>query len=214
MGAQARFGFMRRGGRRPRAGRKRMGELGRVAHAPRARLSARTPVHVTLRLAPRLPSLRARRNHRHVLECLTAASRAGFRVVHYVALSNHLHIVCEANDTSAMSRGIQGLCVRIARGLNRIWRRHGSVFDDRFHARQLRTPREVRSALNYVLQNAVKHGVALQDGVDPFSSARWFDGWKSAIESTFGPANPLQAARTWLLRVGWRRWGLLHPAEG
>ncbi len=149
-----------------------------------------------------------------MLECLTAASRAGFRVVHYVALSNHLHIVCEANDTSAMSRGIQGLCVRIARGLNRIWRRHGSVFDDRFHARQLRTPREVRSALNYVLQNAVKHGVALQDGVDPFSSARWFDGWKSAIESTFGPANPLQAARTWLLRVGWRRWGLLHPAEG
>jgi REP element-mobilizing transposase RayT len=171
-------------------------------------------VHVTLRLAARLPSLRARTHHRLVLACLIAGSNANFRVVHYAALSNHLHLVCEANDANALSRGVQGLCVRLARGLNRMWRRRGSVFDDRFHSRQLRTPREVRNALNYVLHNAVKHGVALPGEPDPFTSARWFDGWRVAIGHAFPSENPLQAARTWLLRIGWRRWGLLDPTAG
>jgi REP element-mobilizing transposase RayT len=211
MREQARFGFMNRGGVRLGAGRKRTGDRKRVEHATRPRQSARTPVHVTLRLASRLPSLRARAHHRRVLECLAAGSKSGFRVVHYVALSNHVHLVCEANDATSLSRGIQGLCVRLARGLNRMWLRRGSVFDDRFHARPLRTPREVRNALNYVLQNAVKHGIALARGLDPCSSARWFDGWRIAIEGAH-VESPLQSARTWLLRIGWRRWGLLEPA--
>ncbi|MBL8859144.1 MAG: hypothetical protein JNL28_11600 [Planctomycetes bacterium] len=206
---QAEFGFTNWGGRRRGSGRKRAGERSRVTHARRSKLSAHTPVHVTLRLATGLPNLRTRANHRVVLDALAAGSRSGLRVVHYAALSNHLHLVCEARDQCTLARGLQGLCVRLARRLNRVWRRVGRVFGDRYHAHALHTPREVRNAIAYVLGNAAKHGVSIPGGVDPCSSGRWFDGWRVALVGALARVAPLPAPRTWLLRVGWRRGGLI-----
>jgi hypothetical protein len=81
------------------------------------------------------------------------------------------------------------------------------VLEDHYHARALKTPREVRNALVYVLQNARKHGIQLC-GLDPFSSASTFDGWKEFGERMIDAlATPLARARTWLLAVGWRRRG-------
>jgi hypothetical protein len=124
--------------------------------------------------------------------------------------SNHIHWIAEADDRDALSRGMQGLLVRIARAVNRLWRRQGTVFADRFHARALRTPREVRSGLVYVIQNARHHGLRLA-GFDPYSSGPWFDGWKAKL--AVAPGNPAAPACTWLLRVGWRRHGLIGIAE-
>jgi putative transposase len=124
--------------------------------------------------------------------------------------SNHIHLIVEAGDRLALSRGMQGLLVRVARALNRIWKRRGSVFSDRFHARALRTPREVRSALLYVLQNARHHGLRLL-GVDPYSSGPWFEGWRASRAVPNG--NPLVPARTWLLRTGWLRHGRIGFEE-
>jgi hypothetical protein len=53
---------------------------------------------------------------------------------------------------------MQGLAIRIAKGLNRLWGRKGKVFEDRFHERVLETPREVRTALAYLVHNARRHG--------------------------------------------------------
>jgi hypothetical protein len=50
-----------------------------------------------------------------------------------------------------------GLGVRVAKGLNRVMRRHGKVLDDRYHGHILRTPTEVRRAREYMLDNARKH---------------------------------------------------------
>jgi REP element-mobilizing transposase RayT len=170
-------------------------------------------VHVTLKLAPGIESLRKRRTHAAVRGALAAGSaRFGLRLVEYAVLSNHVHLVCEAADALALSRGIKGLAVRIARALNRVLARAGRVFADRFHARALKTPREVRNALAYVLRNAAHHGIRLA-GPDPCSSGPWFEGWNdwthSARESR---ASPLPRARTWLLAVGWRRHGLIESA--
>ena len=52
---------------------------------------------------------------------------------------------------------MNGMGVRVARGLNRVMQRHGAVLDDRYHAHILRTPTEVRRARDYLLQNARKH---------------------------------------------------------
>jgi REP element-mobilizing transposase RayT len=164
---------------------------------------------VTLRLVANLPSLRARTNHRVVLDALVAGARPGFRVIHYSAMTNHMHLVCEAADSRALARGMQGLCVRIARRLNRHWRRCGTVFDDRYHVHHLNTPREVRHALAYVLQNAAHHHIHVSGAYDPCSSAHWFDGWKCPIPSAVLTTCPFPSPRTWLLRVGWRRTGLL-----
>jgi len=164
-----------------------------------------------VRLHAGLPSLRQNAARAAIERSFRAAgARVEFRLAEYSLQSNHVHLIAEASDESALSRGMQGLLVRVARALNRLWRRRGSVFSDRYHARQLRTPREVRTALVYLLHNARHHGLRIL-GIDPFSSGRWFDGWNR------GPAVAVRsagaAARTWLLRVGWRRHGLIGLEE-
>ena len=110
---------------------------------------------------------------------------------------------------------------RFARAVNRIFGRSGPALADRYHLRVLRTPREVRNALRYVLLNARRHaarvGRALSRALqlDPASSGRWFDGWSRPMAS--GPAPPEHRAvsppRGWLLTKGWRQWGLVDPSE-
>jgi len=98
--------------------------------------------------------------------------------------------------------------------VNRVFRRRGRVTADRYHHRVLRTPREVRNALGYVLLNVRKHAIGagrvLRDALDPASSARWFAGWARAAPQA--PDVPAVAKpRSWLLRVGWWRHGRIDP---
>jgi hypothetical protein len=137
--------------------------------------------------------------------------RFEFRLTQYSLQSNHVHFIAEAGDRRALSRGMQGLLVRVAHALNALWNRTGSVFSDRFHARVLCTPREVRAALVYVLQNVRHHGSAF-GGIDAYSSGPWFDGWKDRLVAVIG--SPVALARTWLLREGWRRHGRIGLEEG
>ncbi len=202
------------GGYRPGAGRPRT-RRSRVPHRPRAEFRHRFPLHVTLRLRQGFASLRRPAPYAVLVRSLArGCERRGFRIVEYSVQSNHVHLLVEGSDRDRIARGIQGLCVRIARGLNRLWGRKGTVFADRYHDRVLRTPREVRNALLYVLQNCRRHGVRVW-GVDPCSSAPTFDGWKTAPRrSATTPARPPTAlARTWLLTRGWRRHGLLASTE-
>ncbi len=91
---QREFGFTNWGGKRRGAGRKPKGERAGVSHAPRAKLAARFPVLVTMRLAAGLESLRARDSHAALQEAFTTSSNAEFRVVEYSVQSNH--ILCAA----------------------------------------------------------------------------------------------------------------------
>jgi len=89
--------------------------------------------------------------------------------------------------------------------------RRGSIWDERYHARPLRTPREVRNAIAYVLHNFRKHQ-RYAPGIDPCSSAQWFDGFRGWTSSAREESSVVPA-RTWLLRVGWKRHGLIELAE-
>jgi hypothetical protein len=122
-----------------------------------------------------------------------------------------LHLLVEAEGAAALARGCQGLAVRVARAVNRVLRRRGSLWADRYHARRLATPAEVRRALVYVLQNWMKH-VPGACGLDSRSSAAWFTGWRVPVAAPPGPA-PVSTARTWLALVGWKRHGLLDHDE-
>ncbi|MBL8857521.1 MAG: transposase [Planctomycetes bacterium] len=207
---QKAFEFSAWGGARKGAGRRRRGALACVQHRERPALARRHPVHVTLRFEAGLESLRRRRTHRVVRDALAAGcDRFGARIVHFSVMTNHVHLVCEATDERALARGMKGLCVRIARGLNALWQRNGRVLADRYHARALKTPREVRHALAYLLHNAHHHGVHFA-GADPCSSGRWFDGWEqSPVSALQALDSPFPRARTWLLGCGWKRWGLI-----
>jgi REP-associated tyrosine transposase len=200
------------GGRRPGAGRKPTpGRRPGVPHRPRAPHDARCPTHVTLRAKPGTPSLRNARVAASVQRALAAASGARFRLLHYSIQADHLHLLAEADTPTALARGLQGLAIRVAKAVNRTLGRHGKVWDDRYHARTLATPREVRNALVYVLQNWRKH-LKNPRGLDACSSAAWFDGWRTAPPRPAGPS-PVGKPRTWLVRVGWRRHGPIDVRE-
>jgi REP element-mobilizing transposase RayT len=168
------------------------------------------PVEVTLRVKPGLPSLRGLREFEVLRGAIAAGcERDGFRLVHFSVRSNHLHLIVEGDARPTLARGLQGLAIRMARSLNRLWRRAGSVFADRYHDRILRSPREVWNALRYVLCNARKHGAwTSRTRHDPFSSAPWFDGWRGAQRKPEQPS-PTARAHTWLLRTGWSFHGLI-----
>jgi REP element-mobilizing transposase RayT len=219
------------GGKRANAGRKPSnGKRAGVPHRRRPALASRYPVHVTLKVREGIPNLRSPNVYRAIegalfveqaLEAERTRQRARrerlgghFRVVHFCVQKDHLHMLVEAASAATLSRGMQGLSIRLARGINRAAGRRGRAFADRFHARILRTPREVRSCLQYILNNTRRHRRAVtfhRRWTDPCSSAHYFDGWRG--ERWRPPDDlpwPVSRPRTWLLQVGWRRHGLLE----
>ncbi len=196
-----------------------------LPHRSREHFRTSLPAHVTLRMRADVPSLRTAPILRAIEKTFAVGcERSDFRLVHYSLQGNHAHLIVEARGCEALGRGMKAIGARLARAVNRVADRTGRVFADRYHFRLLPTPREVRHALRYVLLNARRHatkaGAAIKNVVrlDPASSARWFEGWKpgQAVEDDGRAAlipRAVARARTWLLAVGWRRHGLLDPAD-
>jgi REP element-mobilizing transposase RayT len=204
-----------RGGRRNGAGRKRRRLRPTVAHARRPHFIAGHPVQVTLRMCAGVPSLREPEAWAVIVRVLRAMrAHAGFRIVHFSVMTNHIHAIVEGDARECFEAGMRALSTRLALRLNRVFGRRGRLIEHRYHARALSTPRAVRSSLQYVLCNLRKHGA--QQGqrfergwIDPRSSGLVFDGWdRGEVRHGCGDYGVSQA-RTWLLREGWRRWGLL-----
>jgi REP element-mobilizing transposase RayT len=184
-----------------------------------------------MKLRGGLPSLRHKPLARLVIASFAAAKeRFGARLVQFSVQSNHVHLIGEVDNRRALSRAVQGLATRLALRLNARLGRRGKVFADRYHARALRTPLEVRRALVYVLHNHRHHGATgaafrhdsgsgWPSRFDSFSSAAYFDGFTIAVPPcprdgfTPSPEPPVAVARTWLLRKGWRRHGLISPHD-
>jgi hypothetical protein len=125
-------------------------------------------------------------------------------VVHFSVLGNHIHLLAEADGTSALANGMRSLSIRLAQQLNMMMGRRGPVFSGRYHAHVLKTPSEVRNAVRYVLGNFASHarrrGERLSaDYVDRFSSASGRGG-RVAQLPLFEEAATSEP-RTWLLRT-------------
>jgi hypothetical protein len=184
---------------------------------------------VTLRVEAGLWSLRGGKVYRAVHRALCGGNlREGFRLVQYSVQRNHFHLIPEAKDTVALSRGMQGLEIRLAHALNRAMHRTGRVFADRYRSRLLTDPLDARNTLRYVLNNARRHvRRATRNGTrwtDPCSSAPWFRHWSiPPYIADFAPDQRHRGLlalghagvppRTTLLAHGWMRAGpidLLH----
>jgi REP element-mobilizing transposase RayT len=212
-----------RGGKRKGSGRKPNGPKALVWHVRRPEHVGRHPVHVTLKIRRDVPRLRRKPLLRACRIAFEAGrNRFGFRLVHFSVQNDHIHMICEAEDKRALSRGLQGLNIRIAKRINKTLDRSGKVLADRYHLRALATPTEVRNALRYVLGNqshhAARRGIRSRtNAVDAFSSALDFDGWSCRVRyEGWHYTEPVTAPpSTWLLRVGWTRaGGKLDPRAG
>jgi hypothetical protein len=126
-------------------------------------------------------------------------------VIHFSVQRDHVHLLIEADSRRARTHGLQGLAIRCARAINRRLRRKGRVWAQRFHARALGSPIEMRRGLVYVLLNFRKH-LRASAGIDPCSSGPWFAGWRESHPPVGCPC-PVAAPLTWLASQGWLRAG-------
>lgn len=223
---QQTFVWKTRGGRRAGAGRKpRPENVGLLPHVARPEFDDRIPVHATLRAMRGAPAMRTQVVGRIIVDEIGQASKDGFRVIEHSIQNDHLHLLVEADSGKELSRGMQRLAARIARLVNMLVGRRGKLWRERYHRRDLATPRQFRNALVYVLFNFRKHAKPSEQkararALDGFSSGPWFDGWSREsfaehvrqYRERAGP-RPTVNATTWIARVGWKRLGALDPRE-
>jgi putative transposase len=183
-----------RGGWRPGAGRPKKKNAG-VSHLKRPTLPKRFPVHVTLKVRGDVPNLRTEKRFLAAKKAFRyGCDRFGMRLIEFSVQSNHIHLIVEAKDRTSLSKGMQGLLIRLANQINRACERRGRVFADRYHAHILRSPSEVRNAVHYVKFNGNKHSKVAKEYIDGFSSA-----WPGAIQLEDG-TYVVVAPATWLLQ--------------
>lgn len=168
----------------------------------RENFSSDSPVHVTIRVCKGVPRLQSRTGMRVIRSAFSIArDRLGMRITQYSIQANHIHLIVEAMDRHALSRAMKGLCVRIARRLNRAAKRRGQVFSDRYHAHILRTPREVRNAVRYVMNNSRTHakraGRPWRWTIDPYAGGPCTKSFLETCKSL------IIEPRSYLLRTVW-----------
>jgi REP element-mobilizing transposase RayT len=215
-----------RGGKRPGAGRKRKPGRRAEPHGRRAVLKGDEPVHVVLRVLDDVRGLRTRDMFMAVREAaiMTFHNRS-CRIVHLSIQEGHLHLLVEADDAAALSRGMQGFEISAAKHINAAatarWgkKRKGKVFADRYHAEIITCPTQAHHTLSYVLNNWRKHredraAFTTSWKVDPFSTGASFAGWIERADAVVGwktretyNGMPTYLPKTWLLRVGWELGG-------
>lgn len=217
------LGFVRMsgwGGKRAGAGRPNLSKT--VNHMKRPQLSLRTPLHVTLRLRGGMPNLRNQAVFKEFKKSIKESKKFGFYVIHFSIQSNHIHLFAEAKGNKSLAKGMRSLTIRFAKAFKRLNGDkviEGPIFRGRYHLHILRTPKEVKNALEYVLLNLSKHEKFIEY-MDSFSSAKIFKGWKNLLgkrftslikfdaefykgESEYDLSNILSPAQSWLGSVGW-----------
>ena len=224
--------FKPHGGKRRGAGRPTKRTRPSERHKVRPRLRASEPVHVTVRVLPAIGWLRKHDMFLAIREAtICILKNENMRIVHMSIQGTHLHMIVEAESRLSLAKGMQAFLVSAAKQINRVYRertgdkRRGSVFADRYHARIMRSPREVRNCIAYVLNNWRHHGedkkaIARRWKVDPYSSAIGFVGWKERADEPFrwrGPASYQQLIvwepRSFLLTTLWKQHGMIRWHE-
>jgi REP-associated tyrosine transposase len=190
------------GGRRKGGGRRRT--TGWVSRKARPEFPKRYPLHVTLRIRRDVGILRSDDCFAEIQRAfLGGCEKFGMRMVEFSVQADHIHLVVEADGKEALTRGMQGLTIRLARAINRALGRKGKVFADRYHARILKTPTEVRNAVEYVRHNHAKHlkkrgKMSHPWDIDPYSS---MSGRAVTYMHDYDwSALVVAAPRTWMLR--------------
>lgn len=221
---QARGGSHKNAGRKPvldEAGRRRM------SHQTRPSINKAHPQHVTLRVSPEVGWLRKLDAYNAIRGALrTVLVHAEyFRIVHFSLQNTHLHLLVEADDKAALTKGMRAFMISAAKRINAaisrrrrlVTRRRGVVFTDRYHVEPLSSPRQVRNALAYVLNNWRRHRIERETSIelcggqlDPYSSALAFTGWREPLAPPgrlppgYGPPET-SPPRVWYLKAGWMR---------
>jgi putative transposase len=176
-------------------------------HAPIHQLAARGTYFVTgstynkgqfFRAAKRLEVL-----HRGLL---AVANQFAWQLEAWAVFSNHYHFVAHspatAADATSLSEMLSVLHVKTAAWVNKLDKQPGRKVWFNYWDTKLTQQRSYLARLNYVHQNAVKHGLVPQACQYPWCSSAWFERTASpamvkaiyrfktdkiSVEDDFGP---------------------------
>lgn len=182
-----------------------------------------------------LDTLRSERPFDAILRAIAGTNALApddFRIVHFSVAPNRVYLIAEAQNARSLSTGARSIAIRIARYLNDALSRSGRLWADRWRRRDLKTPEAVRSALVQLFANFREHVAhAARPGIDPYSSAAWFDGFRGyepgsaappfaaprvGVALTYEPsasASPVLPPKSALLARDWRKLGLIRLDE-
>jgi REP element-mobilizing transposase RayT len=154
------------GGRRTKSGRKRLHSKG-VGHRTRETVNPKRPLHVNFKYRV---SIRNKEVLKILKRAILNSGAKGLRILHYSIQSNHIHLIAEANNNKILAAGMRSLTVTIAKGIKK-----GKVQLERYHLHVLKTIRETKNAISYVLFNEQRHTGKKCIELDGYSSLHWLD---------------------------------------
>jgi hypothetical protein len=115
-----------------------------VPHLERPALGRDEAAHVTWKALPDLGDLGRTQMIAAVAEaCAEGDGRFGLEILHVGVIDTEIHVVCKAPGRRALAHGLQGLGIRIAKSMNRVLRRKGKAFADRYAVEVLDAPRDI-----------------------------------------------------------------------
>lgn len=185
----------RHGGRRIGSGRTRIHSKG-VAHRIREKVTHRTPLHINFKVNA---SIRNKACLQILKRAIINSRRMGLRILHYSFQSNHIHLIIEVTANEDLTRGMRSLTVTFAKGLKK-----GRVQVERYHLHVLKSIRETRNAIHYVVFNSQKHGSKVVDMYSSFLSVQAVKDFavKNRVSLTIkkGDIIPLDDGKSFLVR--------------
>lgn len=147
------------GGRRPKAGRKRIHSKG-VAHEKREKVRSYTPLHINFKYKL---TVKNKDGLKALQKAIKNARTHGLKIIHFSLQHNHVHLIVEATNNQILTKGMRSLTITMAKVLEK-----GRIQIQRYHLHVLKTRREAKNAINYVLFNERKHTGKMT--IDSYSS--------------------------------------------
>lgn len=150
------------------AGRPAIHDRG-IRHIARDEIKRSTPLHLTIKINREKAGLKNKSVLKTLHDSIKKARLIGLRIIHYTLEYDHVHLLVEADNNEILGRGMQSFGISFSKGINKIKKLKGQVFKTRYHFRKLKTPKEIKNAINYILGNALKHKKACSI-VNPYNS--------------------------------------------
>ena len=149
------------GGLRDKAGRKRIHSRG-VSHRDREKVSTRTPLHINFKYKSHV---RNKDTLKLLKRAMQNARKHGLLIHHFAFEVNHIHLIVSASDNGRLTKAMRSLTITFAKGLKR-----GRIQLERYHLHVLKTAREVKHAIHYVLFNRQRHEKGTYSRIDKYTS--------------------------------------------
>lgn len=159
------------------AGRPAIHDRG-IRHIARDEIKKLTPLHLTIKIEKDKAGLKNKFILKSLHSSIKKARKIGLKIIHYTLEYDHVHLLVETDNKTALARGMQSFGISFSKSINKIKKAQGKVFKTRYHYRKLKTPAEVKNVFNYIFGNSLKHKKAISI-VSPYNSLMAIDNFSN-----------------------------------